>query len=686
MEVYLGEDGYLQVAMLLRRKMKRLTKTVLEWSSRNHRGPRRPPDRWDKDIRRFAGVNWQRIAQDQRLAHLSNLKAEPLALVLCDPTNSCGATNARTPPPPHQGEPGSIPGGVAPGFRMWETCRTVPLVGGFSRGSPVSSTLCIPPLLHAHLASPSSVQISSFHTNFSTELGFHAGAVEAVIVAGSLKPRRSSCPAEMRLVTTLPRRKACREGGPDNDGDCPCLEGGARGGHRRTDQNNKPEYIIHIRTRVCEVVGGVREGERPWVGLEEGNECTPAWGNFRHANVDEQIYFVYQYPRSVNLRVQGQEARERYGRHEHARLVPYRSYAQGVQCFRRSPYSPAHDSAMHNQEHRDIYPPATKNVLLLLIADTAEQPATSEYPTATKQSIHLTAKILGRRVFSENSRFPSPFIPALLHTDLTSPSSVFKTPMHERLERGRVVGQKEAQWSLCQTACYVECCDRTVRLCWDQWDQDAIFQHRKGSGKPRMTTRIEKLSSSNRCYRDSFHHQRHAAASPRSIYAHDCEATCTFREHTDGTAVLLEFLLLHVFLHKARLQLGIFQQDKVRQRSWRRELNIAAKSTISVSDTNVSTFTPEKLNYVTQQTPFDTTYVETLLMNTLGDKCHIIDVYLQDYDQVPSYIQTHVGDGGLQRRGTHLSDGLRRDASDCVRSTFGRADTVIVITPLPSPL
>ncbi|KAJ8883284.1 hypothetical protein PR048_015127 [Dryococelus australis] len=32
-----------------------------------------------------------------------------------------------------------------------------------------------------------------------------------------------------------------------------------------------------------------------------------------------------------------QEARERYGRHEHARLVTYRSYAQGVQCFRRGP-------------------------------------------------------------------------------------------------------------------------------------------------------------------------------------------------------------------------------------------------------------------------------------------------------------------------------------------------------------
>ncbi|KAJ8872412.1 hypothetical protein PR048_026016 [Dryococelus australis] len=39
------------------------------------------------------------------------------------------------------------------------------------------------------------------------------------------------------------------------------------------------------------------------------------------------------------VRVQGQEVREQYGRHEYARLAPRRSYAQGVQCFRRGPFS-----------------------------------------------------------------------------------------------------------------------------------------------------------------------------------------------------------------------------------------------------------------------------------------------------------------------------------------------------------
>ncbi|KAJ8870441.1 hypothetical protein PR048_029463 [Dryococelus australis] len=39
------------------------------------------------------------------------------------------------------GDPGSIPAGSLPNFRVWESCRTMPLVGGFSRGSPVSPTL-----------------------------------------------------------------------------------------------------------------------------------------------------------------------------------------------------------------------------------------------------------------------------------------------------------------------------------------------------------------------------------------------------------------------------------------------------------------------------------------------------------------------------------------------------------------
>ncbi|KAJ8893267.1 hypothetical protein PR048_005858 [Dryococelus australis] len=41
-------------------------------------------------------------------------------------------------PASYHGDPGSIPGRVTPDFRMWVSWRTMPSVGGFSWGSPVS--------------------------------------------------------------------------------------------------------------------------------------------------------------------------------------------------------------------------------------------------------------------------------------------------------------------------------------------------------------------------------------------------------------------------------------------------------------------------------------------------------------------------------------------------------------------
>ncbi|KAJ8885969.1 hypothetical protein PR048_012175 [Dryococelus australis] len=46
--------------------------------------------------------------------------------------------------------------GLLPDFRMWESFRTMTVVDGFSRGSPVSPHPCIPVLLHYPLISPSS--------------------------------------------------------------------------------------------------------------------------------------------------------------------------------------------------------------------------------------------------------------------------------------------------------------------------------------------------------------------------------------------------------------------------------------------------------------------------------------------------------------------------------------------------
>ncbi|KAJ8880250.1 hypothetical protein PR048_016716 [Dryococelus australis] len=54
-----------------------------------------------------------------------------------------------------QREPGSIPGRVIPDFIKWKSCQVMPLVGGFSRGSPFPH-ICIPVLLHTRITSPSS--------------------------------------------------------------------------------------------------------------------------------------------------------------------------------------------------------------------------------------------------------------------------------------------------------------------------------------------------------------------------------------------------------------------------------------------------------------------------------------------------------------------------------------------------
>ncbi|KAJ8891686.1 hypothetical protein PR048_004215 [Dryococelus australis] len=59
--------------------------------------------------------------------------------------------------------------GSLPDFRTRESCRPMPLVGGFSRISPVFSLCCIRALLRAHLVSPSStLKTPNSHTNISS--------------------------------------------------------------------------------------------------------------------------------------------------------------------------------------------------------------------------------------------------------------------------------------------------------------------------------------------------------------------------------------------------------------------------------------------------------------------------------------------------------------------------------------
>ncbi|KAJ8869924.1 hypothetical protein PR048_028935 [Dryococelus australis] len=63
----------------------------------------------------------------------------------------------------HQHEPRSMPGQFTPDFRKWELCRTMPLVGGFSRGFPVS-----PALSFGCCSMPTSIALIGSHLAFKS--------------------------------------------------------------------------------------------------------------------------------------------------------------------------------------------------------------------------------------------------------------------------------------------------------------------------------------------------------------------------------------------------------------------------------------------------------------------------------------------------------------------------------------
>ncbi|KAJ8897845.1 hypothetical protein PR048_003198 [Dryococelus australis] len=62
-----------------------------------------------------------------------------------------------------------------PDFCMWETVRTLALTSGLSRGSPVTSTLAFPQLLHPHLISPSSAPSTSMISVYQNPMRVNRG-------------------------------------------------------------------------------------------------------------------------------------------------------------------------------------------------------------------------------------------------------------------------------------------------------------------------------------------------------------------------------------------------------------------------------------------------------------------------------------------------------------------------------
>ncbi|PRD34300.1 UNVERIFIED_CONTAM: hypothetical protein NCL1_15096 [Trichonephila clavipes] len=60
-----------------------------------------------------------------------------------------------------------------------------------------------------------------------------------------------------------------------------------------------------------------------------------------------------------------------------------------------------------------------------------------------------------------------------------------------QLERGRIIGAMEAEWSARRVARQLSCSDCIVRRCWVQWIQEMSFTRRPGSGCPRQTSHRE---------------------------------------------------------------------------------------------------------------------------------------------------------------------------------------------------
>ncbi|KAJ8878679.1 hypothetical protein PR048_019264 [Dryococelus australis] len=129
----------------------------------------------------------------------------------------------------HISEPGYIPGGVTPRFFVrWGSCRTIPLVGGFSRRSPVSRALefrlySILTLLHPHLLSRHFYVVNLLfllaYKVYADRPSFYGGLVFRVSIV--LQPARgpgNSYPTGCNQIVRIPLKAVCTRADIDRGG------------------------------------------------------------------------------------------------------------------------------------------------------------------------------------------------------------------------------------------------------------------------------------------------------------------------------------------------------------------------------------------------------------------------------------------------------------------------------------
>ncbi|KAJ8865849.1 hypothetical protein PR048_033371 [Dryococelus australis] len=106
--------------------------------------------------------------------------------------------------------------GHSPDIRTWDSCRTMPLVGGFSRGYPISHRSFIPELLHTHLASPSSALKTSLLPAVQISLLTHLLFCTPLVMTSRLVAEKlvETTPTSSSLASSSPEPSTPRAESP----------------------------------------------------------------------------------------------------------------------------------------------------------------------------------------------------------------------------------------------------------------------------------------------------------------------------------------------------------------------------------------------------------------------------------------------------------------------------------------
>ncbi|KAJ8869195.1 hypothetical protein PR048_030767 [Dryococelus australis] len=133
-------NGINSLRSLLRSYVKRLAPHQAKGRGVMHRPLINLQDTWRRSIRPFNSIQ-----NHARASSVESSSADELLVYSnISISNVLGVGgrwfSAVRLPTSHQGKPVPISSRALPDFRVWESCRTMPLVGGFSRGFPVYPT------------------------------------------------------------------------------------------------------------------------------------------------------------------------------------------------------------------------------------------------------------------------------------------------------------------------------------------------------------------------------------------------------------------------------------------------------------------------------------------------------------------------------------------------------------------